>query len=66
MTSRMFFGGWLYPEVASTGLAGAGVTLDENEVACPAMGTDVAQATSAPTKRQFKAFRPGISSLRFT
>jgi len=47
----MFCGGRLYPDAASTGLAGAEVTFDENEVDCAVTGTDVAQATSAPTKR---------------
>jgi hypothetical protein len=60
----MFFGGWLDPDVASTGVAGAEVTFNK-EVDCAAMGAQVVQAISVPTKRQFKAFWTGISSLRF-
>jgi hypothetical protein len=50
----MFFGGWLYPDVPSTGIADTEVAFDrdddEDEFDCAAMGTDVAQATSAPAK----------------
>jgi hypothetical protein len=56
----MSFGGWLYPDVPSFGAAGAEITLKESEFDCARMGTDVAQATSAPTKAQIKAFRIGI------
>jgi hypothetical protein len=63
----MFFGGWLYPEVNSFGAAGAEVTLGKDALDCAAMGTDVKQATTAPTNKQVKAFWPGISSpLQYT
>jgi hypothetical protein len=42
ITSRMFFGGRLYPEA------------DESD--CAAMGSDIAQTTTAATKKRFKAF----------
>jgi hypothetical protein len=68
----MFFGGWLYPDapsVADAGVAAAfnelglnGLTFNKDEFDCAAMGTEVEQATSAPTKRKCKAFRTGISS----
>ena len=64
ITSRMFFGGWLYPDAPSTGDAGAEVTFEEDEVDCAVMGTHVVKATSVPNKRHFKAFWGGISSLR--
>jgi hypothetical protein len=60
----MFFGGWLYPDAVSAGVAGGEVTFDENEADCARMGTDVAQTISAPAKRKFKGFRTGMSSLR--
>src|SRR5271156_6142216 len=50
ITSRMYFGGWLYPD---------------GEFDCAATGADTAQAKSAPSKRDFKAFRTDISFLRF-
>jgi hypothetical protein len=63
----MLFGGWLYPDAASNGLAAADAGFEEDKAAdCAAMGTGVAQATSAPAKRQFKAFRTGIRFLRFS
>jgi hypothetical protein len=58
----MFFGGWLYPDAPSIGAADAEVTFNKDEFDCAAMGTGVAQATSAATNRKFKAFRTGISS----
>jgi len=61
----MLFGGWLYPDAASTGVTGTEDSLDRDEFGCAAMGIDVAQATSAATNRQFKAFRTGMGSLRF-
>src|SRR5271170_5284842 len=48
MTSRMFFGGWSYPD----------------ELDCAAMGRQVAQATSAPIQRHLRVFPTGISFLR--
>jgi hypothetical protein len=65
MTSRMFFGGWLYPDAFSGAVAAAELTFDADGSDCAAMGTDVPQATRAPAKKQCKAFRTGISSLRF-
>lgn len=62
----MFFGGWLYADARSTGFAGAEITFDRDEFDWAAMGADAAQAASAPAKRQFKAFRTGISLLRST
>jgi hypothetical protein len=61
----MLFGGWSYPDAAAIGVAGAEATFNKDEFDCAAMGTNVAQATSAPTKRQFKAFRTDISFLYF-
>jgi hypothetical protein len=63
----MFFGGWLYPEVPWIGVAdfAAAFGKDKDEVDCAAMGTAVAQASSAHAKRQFKPFWNGINSLRF-
>lgn len=66
ITSKIFLGGWLYPDALSTGFAGAEVPFDGDEFDCAAMGADAVQATSAPAKRQFKALRTGISLLRFT
>jgi hypothetical protein len=59
MTSRMFFGGWLYPDAPSFGATVAEVTLEEDEFDCARMGT-IAQATSAPTKKQSNPFRAGM------
>jgi hypothetical protein len=56
----MFFGGWLYPDAASLGADVAGVTLEEYEFDCARIGT-VAQAISAITRRQSKAFRVGMA-----
>jgi hypothetical protein len=64
MTSRMLFGGWLYPD-SSASAAGAEVAPEEDELDCARTVTDVAQAKSGPTRRQIKVFRAGISSLRF-
>jgi hypothetical protein len=66
----MFFGGWLYPEGASAGIADTGaefnaIGFSADKFDCAATGTAVAQATSAPITRQFKAFRTGISFLSF-
>jgi hypothetical protein len=61
----MLFGGWLYPDAPSTGAAGAKAALNKDKVVCAAMGPDVAQATSAPAKKQFKMFRTGINCLHF-
>jgi hypothetical protein len=47
ITSRMFFGGWLYPDVSA---AGAAVPFEEDGVDCAVMGKPIVQATSAPTK----------------
>src|ERR1700691_1240167 len=66
ITSRIFFGGWLYPDEVPTGLAVAEAAFDENAVDCAAIGTDIALAKSAPDKRRFNAFRTGIRSLRFS
>jgi hypothetical protein len=65
MTSRMFFGGWLYPDAASTGVAGTEDAFDRDAPGCAAIGTDIAQKTSAATKRQFRVFLTGIPSLPF-
>jgi len=53
ITSRMFFGGWLYPDAPSIGVAAAEVTneRDEFEFDCAVTGTPVEQATNVPTKR---------------
>jgi hypothetical protein len=73
----MFFGGWLYPEVVSLGVAGAVATFNapfkavsdglckKDNCDCAAMGAHVEQATTAPAKRSFKAFWTGINFLRF-
>jgi hypothetical protein len=66
----MFFGGWLYPDAPSTGVAGAAAAFNEiafsaDNFDCAVTGTEVAQATSAPITRQFKAFRTRISFLSF-
>jgi hypothetical protein len=56
----------LYPDAPTIGVAaGVEFTFDRDEFGCAATGTAVAQATSAPTKRQFRVFRIGICSLRF-
>ena len=65
ITSRMFFGGWSYPEAPSTGGAGAVSNFDGDAIDCAAVGADIAQATSAPAKRQFKAFWTRISPAHF-
>ena len=51
----------MQPRTASPPAAGAAFEADEAD--CADMGTNVAQATSAPANRQFKAFRTGISFL---
>jgi hypothetical protein len=51
MTAKMFFGGWLYPDVRWTGVADFAAAFDEDEVDCAAVGTDVAEASSAQAKR---------------
>src|SRR5580704_11483600 len=56
ITSRIFLGGWLYPDAAST------------EPDCAATGRDTAQVTITPTIRWFRAFRTDITfpPLQFT
>ena len=66
ITSKMFFGGWLYPDACSTGFAGAAVPFERGTFDSADMGADAAQTTSPPAKRHFKALRTGISLLRFT
>jgi hypothetical protein len=61
----MFFGGWLYPDACSTSFAGAAVPFERDEFDCAALGAYAAQRTNTPAKRWFKAFRTGISLLRF-
>src|SRR5580698_5429660 len=63
ITSRMFLGGWLYPDTPSVAIAAAEVTPNEKD-ALDCAAICAAQATSAPTKRKCKAFRTGISFLR--
>jgi hypothetical protein len=58
----MFFGGRSYPDMASLGAPGVAVAFDADEFDCAAMGKDAMQATSAATKRRFKAFWTGIVS----
>src|SRR5580704_646849 len=65
ITSRMSFGGWLYPEGPSIGVADAAVKFNKDACDCAARGRDTAQARSAPIKRQFKTFRTCITYLRF-
>jgi hypothetical protein len=60
----MFFGGWLYPDALAIGVAGVEFTFDREEFGCAAVGRDAAQATRAPSKKQFRLFRIGICSLR--
>ena len=60
ITSKIFLGGWLYPDAVSAGFAEAEVTFDDFAVDCAAMGRDPVQATSAATRRRFKAFRSGM------
>ena len=50
MTSRMFFGGWLYPLAPSFGATVAEVALEEAESDCARMGV-MAHAASAISKR---------------
>jgi len=66
MTSKMFFGGWLYPDGLSLEIADAKATFNEEGLDCAARDIEVAQVRtpSAPAKKQFKAFRTGIGSLR--
>jgi hypothetical protein len=45
ITSRMFFGGRLYPEAVSFGAAGL-----EDAVDCATAGANIAQTNSAPIK----------------
>jgi hypothetical protein len=61
----MFFGGRLYPDVLSMGLDAADVAFVKAGFACAERGIDAHHATNTPTRRQFKAFRTGITSLRF-
>jgi hypothetical protein len=61
MTSRIFFGGRLYPEALSAGAAG----FESDEGDCAVIGTQVEQTMSAPTKKQFQTFRTCINFLRF-
>jgi hypothetical protein len=61
----MFFGGWLYPLALSSGVTAGEVAFNENELDCAARNKDVAEAKSAPARRNFKAFWAGISSLHF-
>jgi hypothetical protein len=61
----MFFGGWLYPDALST-FAAADATLDEVEADWAEEGAHAAQVAKIPTKKKLKAFRTGITCLRFT
>ncbi len=66
MTSRMFFGGWLYPEDVS---AGSAAVFEEDDTDCAAAGAQNAQTTnasisSAPAKRRFLSLRKCMSFLR--
>jgi hypothetical protein len=60
----MFFGGWLYPDAESIGVAGE-AALEKDAFDCAAVGRQVKQETSAPAKRKFMALRTDIDSLRF-
>ena len=60
ITSRIFFGGWLYPDSPLTGTAGAGVAPFEDEFG----GTGAALAASVATKIKGKASWADINSLR--
>src|ERR1700689_659281 len=62
ITSRMFFGGWLYPDAPNGATDGEG-TVEGSDADCARTPEDVAQATSAETKRHFRAFCTGISAL---
>ena len=65
MTSRMSFGGRLYPDALSFDAGGAEVTFEKEELDCAAMRTDVARASSAPSSIKVKVLGVGISFLRF-
>jgi hypothetical protein len=58
ITSRIFFGGWLYPDVVSLAAAGAAAAIEEVDVNvdCAAVGTHAAPATSTAVSRSFNAF----------
>lgn len=60
MTFRIFFGGWLYPEEASFGAAGA-VELEEFPVDCARSAAEAAQVTNAPHMRRVNTFRAGMA-----
>jgi len=53
ITSRMFFGGWLYPDALSIGLD------------CATMGAEVAQATKRSEQKTAQGVPDWHNSLRF-
>jgi hypothetical protein len=61
----MFFGGWLYPDGVSAGLAAGAAIFEEDAADWAAIGAGAAQARTAPTKRHLKVFRTGMNDLRF-
>jgi hypothetical protein len=63
MTSRIFCGGWLYPDAFSLG-AGAEGAFAEDDVDCALIGARAAQIMSTPIKRRPTAFRIRMNSLR--
>jgi hypothetical protein len=59
----MFFGGWLYPDAFSAGLAITGVALNNKEFDCALTGINVAEPTNAPARRTLNTFRNDITFL---
>jgi hypothetical protein len=56
ITSRMFFGGWLYPVAPSIGVTAGEAGFVEDEPDCAWMGKDVAQATSVTARRYLQVY----------
>jgi hypothetical protein len=63
ITSRMDFGGWLYPDAlaAAAGTAVEGVALDGDELDWAVADAHVARRRRAPTKRVREVFRKRIN-----
>jgi len=64
ITSRISFGGWLYPEGLCAGTACVEAAFSKDEFVCARTSADIEEATSAPTKRRLKAFWTRMSTLR--
>ena len=60
ITSKMYCGGLLYPDVLSAAFADVGVTLEDDGADCATLLMQVKQAIRAAAKKQVELFCVGI------